>query len=262
MILWLNGALLPAAEARIDPSDRGFSLGDGVFETICARQGTPRHLPRHLARLQSGLALLGIPQPEVRFAEVMQAVLAANRLSDAVLRLTVSRGVAARGVLPQGSVSPTVVIVAGTLPAALPAARIVIAQGTRRNEFSPLSRIKSLNYLDNILARQEAAARGADDALLLNTQGFLAEATASNLFLWLGGALVTPPISDGALPGIARGLLIEGGGAVERRLHPADLAQAEGGFLSNSLGLRTVVAIEGRPLPSLPERLAALKALL
>ena len=94
MILWLNGALLPAAEARIDPSDRGFSLGDGVFETICARQGTPRHLPRHLARLQSGLALLGIPQPEVRFAEVMQAVLAANRLSDAVLRLTVSRGVA------------------------------------------------------------------------------------------------------------------------------------------------------------------------
>jgi para-aminobenzoate synthetase component 1 len=260
MILWLNGALLPAAEARIDPSDRGFSLGDGVFETICVRAGAPLHLPRHLARLQAGLALLGIPQPEVRFADAMQAVLMVNRLSDAVLRLTVSRGVAARGVLPQGPIVPTVLIAAGLLPAPLPAARLVIAQGTRRNECSPLSRIKSLNYLDNILARQEAAARCADDSLILNTQGFLAEATAANLFLWLEGKLVTPPLSDGALPGIARGLLIERGGAVERRLHPVDLARVEGGFLSNSLGLRPIASIEGRPLPVRASPIAALRA--
>lgn len=259
MILWLNGTLAAAGAARIDPADRGFTLGDGVFETICVQDGRPRHLSRHLARLQAGLALLGMPQPEVSFAEAMEAVLVANRLSEAVLRLTVSRGVAARGVLPQGPISPTVLITPSPLSATLPPARLVIAQGTRRNEFSPLSRIKSLNYLDNILARQEAAARGADDTLILNTQGFVTEATAANLFLWLDGALVTPPVCDGALPGIARSLFIERGDAVERRLHPADLARAEGGFLSNSLGLRQIASIEGRPLPPMAEAVAALK---
>lgn len=260
MMLWLNGALQASEAARIDPGDRGFSLGDGVFETICVREGAPLHLSRHLARLQQGLALLGMPPPTMPLADALQAVLAANRLSDAVLRLTVSRGVAARGVLPQGPVSPTVLITASPLPPALPPAHLVIADVTRRNEFSPLSRIKSLNYLDTILARQEAAARGADDALMLNTQGFVAEATAANLFLWLDGALITPPLADGALPGIARGLLIEGAGATERRVAPAELAQAEGGFLSNSLGLRPIASIAGRPLPVLAERLAALRA--
>jgi len=259
MILWLNGALLPAAEARIDPADRGFSLGDGVFETICVREGKPLHLPRHLARLQAGLDLLAIPRPEVRFVEAMQAVLAANSLSEAALRLTVSRGVAARGVLPQGPVFPTVLMTASPLPATLPAARLVIAQATRRNEFSPLSRVKSLNYLDNILARQEAASRDADDALLLNTQGFVVEATAANLFLCLEGALITPPLADGALPGIARALLIEHEGAVERSVLPQDLARAEGAFLSNSLGLRAVASVEGRRLPAPPTRIAGLR---
>lgn len=253
MILWLNGALCPAADARIDPGDRGFTLGDGVFETIAVQGGRPRHLPRHLARLRAGLALLDIPEPPVPIVEAMAAVLSANGLADAVLRLTVSRGRGPRGVLPQGVMTPTVLITAGAWPAASGAARLVIAQGTRRNEFSPLSRIKSLNYLDNILARQEAAARGADDALLLNTLGHVAEATAANLFLRLDGTLVTPPLGDGALPGIARSLLLAHAGAEERRLSPADLARADSGFLSNSLGLRPIAAIEGRPLALLPD---------
>jgi len=258
MILWLNGALCPAGAAGIDPGDRGFTLGDGVFETIAVQGGRPCHLPRHLARLREGLGVLHIPEPSFAIAEAMAAVLSANGLQDAVLRLTVSRGAGPRGVLPRGGMTPTVLITAAARPAPAGPARLVIAQGTRRNEFSPLSRIKSLNYLDNILARQEAAARGADDALLLNTAGHLAEATAANLFLRLDGALVTPPPGDGALPGIARSLLLERAGAEERRLSPADLARADSGFLSNSLGLRPIAAIEGRPLALRPELAAAL----
>lgn len=251
MMLWLNGALLPADMARIDPADRGFTLGDGLFETIRVEQGVPRHLPRHLARLRAGCAVLALPCPwdDATIGTGIADLLGATGLGAAALRLTLSRGVAARGVLPQGSVSPTLLITAGPLPAALPPARMIIAQSTRRNEHSPLSRIKSLNYLDSILARQEAMREGADDALLLNGQGLIAEATAANLFALIGGRLLTPPVADGALPGIARALLLEGGMAAESSLPPPALAEAEAVFLINSLGLRAVSAIGGRPVP-------------
>lgn len=262
MMLWLNGALLATGEARIDPGDRGFALGDGVFETIRAGEGVPLHLARHLARLRAGLALLDIPLAlsDAELADAMARVLAANGLANAALRLTVSRGVAARGVLPTGPVSPTILITAGPPPPVLPPARMIIAEGTRRNKSSPLSRIKSLNYLDSILARQEAARRGADDALLLNAQGFIVEATAANLFLWRDGALVTPPVRDGALPGIARGLILERAGAEERSLRPEDSARAEAAVLSNSLGLRPVAAIGDALLPLRPDLLVRLAA--
>lgn len=258
MTVWLNGALLSAATARIDPTDRGFTLGDGVFETIGVTGGRACHLSRHLLRLRGGLAVLGmtLAWSDAALEAAVEEILAANGLTEAAIRLTVSRGPAPRGVLPPPASDPTVLMTAGPLPKTATPARAMICAVTRRNEFSPLSRIKSLNYLDAILARQEAAERGADEALLLNTQGVLAEASAANLFVLKDGVLMTPPASDGALPGVARALLIENCGAAEVRMHASDLFAAEAVFLSNALGLREVVVLDDRPLGRRPDVLA------
>jgi branched-chain amino acid aminotransferase len=157
-----------------------------------------------------------------------------------------------RGVLPTGVARPTTLITAGTLPDRFLPARLVIARLTRRNEQSPLTRIKSLNYLDSILARQEAEAAGYDDAIMLNTRGDLAEATAANVFLAIGGRLVTPPVPDGALPGIARRLMLASGRAVEATITRADLGRATSGFLTNSLGVRQIACIGDRTLVPCP----------
>ncbi|TCT03294.1 aminotransferase class IV [Aquabacter spiritensis] len=242
MKVWLNGEILDADTARIAPDDRGLTLGDGLFETLQARAGTPLRLAAHRDRLARGAALLDLPLPELDLHAALCATLAANGLSDGALRLTVTRGSGARGVLPPAAPTPTVLITAGPLPPRDPV-RLVLATVTRRNEMSPLSKIKSLNYLDNILARQEAERRGAHDALLLNTQGQIAESSMATLFVVRDGALLTPPVSDGALPGILRAELLQAG-AIERSLRPEDVAAADEIFLTTSLGLRAVVAFE------------------
>ena len=123
-----------------------------------------------------------------------------------------------------------------------------MATVTRRNEHSPLSRIKSTNYLDAILAREEARRRNADEALLLNTAGKLAEATAANLFIVRGGQVMTPPLGDGALEGTMRSEIIAQTGAAECSLPVADLLSADEAFLSNSLGLQAVASVDGTPI--------------
>jgi branched-chain amino acid aminotransferase len=248
--VWLNGELRDAFEARIDPVDRGFTLGDGVFETLKVEEGQIRLLDRHLARLRHGLRVLGfaIAESDANLEAAIRDLLIANAMQNAALRLTVTRGPAPRGVLPPRDFKPTVLITAGPLPPELPAARVIVARGTRRNELSPLSRIKSLNYLDSILARREAEAAGADDALLLNGAGFVAESTASTVFLLVDGELVTPPVGDGALPGIARGEILRHGRAQEARVTVEMLARAQAGVLTNSLSFRGICAIEGREL--------------
>lgn len=260
MICWLNGALLPADDARIDPADRGYTLGDGVFETVRLAGGQPAHLPRHLRRLRDGAALLEIPLPwsDVALAAAFVATAAANGAPDGVARLTLSRGPAPRGVLPPTSQRPTTLITAGAMPAITREVRAILCTVTRRNEASPLSRIKSLNYLDGVLARMEADRRDADDALLLNTRGVIAEASAANVVVLDHGRLTTPPVTDGALPGILRELLIERCGMTEAPLRPETLFRAEAVFLSNSLGLRSVIALEGRSLDVRDDILAAL----
>jgi branched-chain amino acid aminotransferase len=249
MTVWLDGVLCDPEVARIDPSDRGFLLGDGVFETIRAEAGAARHLPLHLARLRAGAAVLGIPLAwaDGAIADAVASVLAASKLAEAAVRITLTGGPGPRGVLPAPDPRPTVLVAAAPLPPKLPPARLVIARSTCRNEASPLARIKSLNYGDSILARREAAARGADDAILLNTRGAVAEATAANLFvLFDEGPAATPPVADGALPGILRGRLLAAGLAVERRLNPDDLRAGARIVLGNSLGLRVAASIEAR----------------
>lgn len=260
MTCWLNGALLDTDDARIDPSDRGYTLGDGIFETVRLALGQPAHLPRHLRRLRRGAALLEIPVDwsDDVLAAAFVAVADANRLETGVARLTLSRGPAPRGVLPPPTPSPTTLIVAGTPPAATGPVRAILCTVTRRNQASPLSRIKSLNYLDGVLARMEASRRGSDDAILLNTHGMIAEASAANVVALCEGRLVTPPVADGALPGILRELLIERCGLIEMSLRPDALFRAQAVFLTSSLGLRAVASLDGRTLGTRDDVLAEL----
>jgi branched-chain amino acid aminotransferase len=249
-LAWINGELKPGAQVTIDAADRGFLLADGLFETLRAENGTPLHVHRHLARLRAGAAFLALPLPwsDDLLTEAITSVLAALPHQEAALRITLTRGPGPRGVLPPAPAQPTCLITAALLPPPPPPAHVIIATVTRRNEHSPLSRLKTLNYLDSVLARQEAARRGADDAILLNTAGRIAETTAGNLFITLAGTCVTPPVSEGALPGIARALILERGAAIERKLNPADLFEAAEAFIVNSLHRRHIKRIDGREM--------------
>jgi branched-chain amino acid aminotransferase len=246
----LNGKILDAATARIDPSDRGLTLGDGLFETIALRKGKLRRLPAHLARLRLGCAVLGISlnYDDPGLDSLMARVAEANQMADGVLRVTVTRGPGARGLVPAPDAKPTVLVTAAPAPPHPAPARVIVATVTRRNEHSPLSRIKSLNALDNILARNEAVQAGADDALLLNTQGRLAESTVANVFLLVDGGLITPPVEDGAMPGVARADVIRLAKAEERPVTGELLARASEIFLSNALGIRPVIQIGETPV--------------
>lgn len=257
--VFLNGALVEATEARLSPYDRGLLLGDGLFETLRARGGRLFRPEAHLARLEAGAETLGIPLSLSKDAllEALRKTLAANGLarSDAVLRLTVTRGPGPRGLAPPPDPSPTVLIAAEPYRAPeSEAATACIARQVRLNERSPLARLKTLNRLEHVLARREASERGADEALMLNSAGRLAEASSANLFAVIEGGLVTPPVAEGALPGVVRRTVLEltrelGIPAREAAIAPEDLSRAEEAFLTNSLiGIRPLATIDGRGL--------------
>lgn len=244
---WLNGRMLAADAALIDPADRGFTLGDGLFETIRVQGGAAVWLDRHLARLAAGCAVLGIPMPfdDAALAGACAAVIAAEGIDGGALRLTVSRGPGPRGVLPPPSPAPTVLVAghAGASPQS--PVTLVVARSTCRNQHSPLSRVKSLNYLDAVLARREATGQGADDAVMLNTDGRVAETTIANLFARIDGAWMTPPAAEGALPGIMRAEVRGRLQAEERPLTVEDLGRAEVLLLTNALSIRGVAQLQG-----------------
>jgi branched-chain amino acid aminotransferase len=251
MIVWCNGQLTLIENARIDPRDRGFTLGDGLYETIRVREGRLMRLDRHFARLGEGLRLLDIrlKVDENALAGAMLSVLKANDLTgDASLRLTVTRGAASRGLAVDPTARPTVLISAAafTPPAA---ARVMVATVTRRNALSPTARVKTTNCLDSILARQEAVRNRLDDAVLLNGEGWVAEASAANIFAVIDGVVLTPPVRDGALPGVMRGAVMSHLPIGECSLSVDDLARAGEIFLTSSLGVRPVIAFEGIDLP-------------
>lgn len=247
MKLMLNGQLVDPTTPAVLAHDRGFTLGDGLFETIKIRHGHPLRLDLHLARLQQGAAILrlALPQGQDWLADAIAQLLRANQLQDAALRLTISRGPGQRGLLPPDPGTPTMVLTASPLPPALGPARAITAQSVRRNQLSPLSRIKALSYLDNVLARMEAQDHGADDAVLLNSVGRVAETTIANLFMvGADGILVTPPVSDGALPGVRRAEMLRSMVAIERSINREDLLNAREIFLTNALSVRPLIAID------------------
>ncbi len=245
-VLWLNGDFVAADKPALLAHDRGLTLGDGLFETIAVKAGVPLRLDAHLKRLRDGADFLGLPVPagDQVLHDAILGLLGANGLEgEAAVRLTLTAGPGPRG-LPRPEVpAPTLMLAAGRIPAEAPPARMIIARSTCRNERSPLSRLKTLNYLDSIIARREAAARGADDAVLLNSQGRVAEASAANLFLSLDGRWITPSVAEGALPGTMRAALIKNWRAEERAVTVADLRRADDMVLTNALGMRKVARI-------------------
>ncbi len=260
--VWVNGDLLPVARPHISIRDRGFTLGDGVFETVRVRGERPLNWNRHLARLRSGAAMLDLTLPleDAGLTSAVFETLRANGLTEAVLRVSVSRGVARqRGLIPDPGAKPVLVIDAqpySAYPIALYARGMAaITSSIRRNEHSPLSRAKTLSYLDSVLARREAALQEEDEALLLNCAGELACASAANLFLVVAGALVTPDVGSGALPGTVRGLILEdlaprlGLAFEERPVEPAKLRRATESFLTSSLlGVMPLTQVDGQPV--------------
>lgn len=252
--VWLNGTIVDQNDARVPVADRGFTLADGIFETIKAVGATPFWLSEHFERLKAGAVEIGltIPFSESRICDAVERLLAdATEDTRSAIRLTVTRGpVAARGLWPKetGASQPTCVLTVAPSHAT-PPQDFVVCRSTRRNEHSPLSRIKSLGYGDNILARREAIERGADDAIMLNTEGHVACATVGNVFFRIAGGWVTPPIADGILPGLARRRFIAELGAVESSMSTELIQKSDAGFVCNSLGLTQMKSIDGRDLP-------------
>lgn len=249
-IVWVNGAL--TNRPGIDIADRGFVWGDGVFETIRAENGRGLHLRRHWRRLRAGAAVLEMPIlfSDGALSDAVRGLLEEQEDGLAAVYLTLTRGPTPRGLLPAREGMPTVMITASALGEPPGPAALVVASVTRRNEYSPLARIKVLSTLDGRLARQEAARKGADDALMLNSQGRLAGASAANAFFLFGDAIVTPPVAEGALPGIRRELALELiPGIVEEPLMVEEAMEADDILLTSSLALRAVSSLEGRAMP-------------
>lgn len=246
--VWFNGALTTGSLA-IDPGDRGLLLGDGIFETIAVFNGKPVWLTEHLDRMIAAARTLGIPADRGNIEGAIGETLRATPHRHGILRITLTRGAGVRGLAADGSTPSLLVTLAPWIKGMLFAPTTLVTATIRRNETSPASRLKTLSYIDNILAAREAAAARCDDALLLNTQGRVAATTIANIFLLKDGRLATPPLTTGILPGIARLKLLTLTQAEERELAPAELHEAEAVFLTNSLRLvRPIHTLDGHKL--------------
>jgi branched-subunit amino acid aminotransferase/4-amino-4-deoxychorismate lyase len=192
--------------------------------------------------------------------EAVDAVLERNQLADAYVRLTLTAGASPVAGTSGAAGDTTVMLLAGPLtdypPDLYRRGMAAVFSAVRRNETSPLSGVKSLNYLDNLLAREDARRRGADEAILLNTRGLVAEGSASNVFLVRGNKLITPGIQSGALPGITRRAVLElataaGLEAVESEVEPSAFEDAAEAFLTNSVvEVMPLTRLDGRPVGS------------
>lgn len=261
MHFWIDGAWLEAEAARIPVLDHGLLYGDGVFEGIRCHDGHPFRLDSHLDRLARSAAALRLQpnRPREEIAQICRAM--AARLGDGYLRLLVTRGDGDLGVDPQSCPQARTILIGGAIAVTEAAvrergARLITASVRRPGPAAGEARIKSLNYLPSVLARLEARAAGADEALLLNEVGRVAEASAENVLCVLGRELCTPPASEGALAGITRDVLLElaaaeGLAVRERPLALFDLRTADEVFLSGTgAGVVPVREIDGWALPA------------
>lgn len=255
-MLRLNGAPVRGA-ASFDLGDRGLTLGDGLFETVAVFGGRPALLDAHLDRLCAAAAEIRLPVDRAFCASEVLALCEEGK--DAVVRLTVTRGAGARGLAIPEEARPAVIAQASPYPKATRGAAVRLATvSTRRNPTSFASRAKTLAYLDSVLAFDEARRAGADDALMLNVEGRIASTAMANLFAVFGDEVATPPVSEGVLPGIMRGLILAGAGdlglsVAERPIGREDILSADAVFATNSVRLvMPVTAIDGQVLRDAP----------
>jgi len=261
-LVYINGEIVSRDKAQILASDRGLLYGYGLFETMRSYKGRVFCLDRHLSRLVNSAGVLGIRESlEREKLELgVYRTLKANGLDDARIRLTVTAGEGSRGIsLPTFGQLNTIITVEEL---ALPSPDVyekglrTSIVDIRRNSKSLVCYLKTLGYLENMLAHAEAVNDGSDESILLNVDGYVAECSASNIFIVETGGIVTPPVNAGVLPGITRGVVIEmapkiGIKLAQEAVSVERLLKAEEVFITNSvIEIMPVASIDGRPVGS------------
>jgi branched-chain amino acid aminotransferase len=262
-LCWINGTIKPAREASISVFDHGLLYGDGVFEGLRFYHGKTFMLEAHLRRLQrsAGGIDLELPYSTGQIAEAIEALVAAYPGDSGYLRLVVTRGAGSLGIDPRKCAQPSLFIIADevtvmdvTDPAHGVSLHVARTPRTPAQCLDP--KVKSLNYLNNILARIEANHAGCDEALMLNLDGNVCEGSVDNVFIVTAGVLKTPPLTDGMLEGITRAVVFDvaakaGIPCEQVSLRVADLLQADECFLTGSgAELLPVRTIDGQLLPA------------
>ena len=258
MIVYLNGRFVPEEQACVSIHDRGFLYGDGLFETIRIYDGQPFLWKEHMARLQHGCEGLRIipPLTNAEMIRVLTELLGRNQLSDAAARIALSRGRGPRGYSPRGADHPTLAI-ALFLPTHRPASYRLITSTFRLQTHDPLSAFKHGNKLRQVMARAEADAAGADEALLLNEVGHVVEGTSTNVF-WIDRETVCTPPLEGILPGTTRGYVLSRCAALGLRTKEAAitlprLLKSDGLFVTSAgLEVMEVSRLDGQRLNRSP----------
>lgn len=255
MRIWFDGKLhdgpLPIAA-----TDRGLTLGDGIFETLLVRDGIALWRFEHLQRMENAAAAMGLPFTSDAIENAIDGLCHGVKGSHA-LRLTLSRGAGLRGLADDGK-SPTFFATLLPFDEALQFQPLsLFTSSITRNEKSPSAGLKTLSYVDEVLAAREAKANGFDDALMLNSRGRVACSTIGNVFLWIDDDLITPSLTEGILPGIMRQAVLQAAKSLgvktsERRVTKVDLEKAGRLFTTNSLRLL-------RPVNQLDDRKFSLK---
>lgn len=246
MLIYINNRLIPGSEAKVSVFDRGFLYGDGVFETLRAYNGIIFHCDDHLDRLfksAGGISLI-IPFTKDYLKEALHRTLKENNLKNAYLRLTITRGESEPGLDIEQPVNPTVIIIPREFngyPESIYLTGIHAAVvNTRRTPASSLNpAIKSINFLNNIMARAEAKALAASEGIMLSTEGYVAEGTASNIFVVKDHIIKTPSLETGILNGVTRSVVITLAReiqltVIEEPFYPDELYNADECFITNT----------------------------
>jgi branched-chain amino acid aminotransferase len=251
--LWVDGSLRPTAELSLSPLDHGVTVGDGVFETMRTERGEPFAVTRHLARLRRSATGLGldVPYTDDELRAAIRDVLSANGPDAGRVRVTLTGGIGPLGSDRSGN-TPTVLI-ASTEAKSWPESAVLLTVPWRRNEHSPIAGLKTTSYAENVVALERAHSSGADEAIFANTAGQLCEGTGTNIFVGIGGRLITPPLSSGCLAGITRELVVELTGAADELIAIERLADVDEAFITSSTrDVQAVSRIDDRTLPGCP----------
>lgn len=247
LLVYINGEYYPKSKAMISVYDHGFLYGDGVFEGIREYDGVVFMLREHIDRLYDSAKaiMLEIPLTKDEMIEAVVETLRRNGLRDAYIRLVVTRGIGDLGLDPRKCSNPNVIII--TEPALTLYSReakmrgisLIISSIRRDRVDATTHQIKSLNYLNSILAKLEAISAGADDAVMLDDRGFVAETTSTNIFMIKNGVIATPPPTTGMLPGITRAFVMKlarrlGYQVEEREITPFELITADEVFVTGT----------------------------
>jgi aminodeoxychorismate lyase len=263
MLVFLNGQFVPEAQAVVPVNDRGFMYGDGLFETMRVCGGRPFRMAQHLERMTRGAYFLKIQCPfsPKELQDFASQLIEQNRMPEAILRVALTRGPGERGYTPQIDSQPTVVMTlhpAPPLDVENPVQWRLITSSYRIPAGDPLSSFKTANQLIHIMARMEAVEKDADEALLINTNGEVAETASGNLFWVYQDNICTVPTGRGVLPGITRAVVLEicrtlGLPTNRHVIKPGALRNSEGIFITQSaLGIVPVATLDGEAVAPSP----------